>query len=171
MTIVVIYLRSLAPNFNKRLKPDFPRTVQRVPYGAYSRIEGHVPWEFCRDDVAGHLTSKLDETWAVSSRQAVQNMDSWLLVDVQGSRPRAHWCRRLSGIYGGHDFMQSLDLGIIRDMTTVTPCWCNPCGSGNLKLEPWADAALAHFGTRRAEQACSWWSLRSCQVQVKVGPA
>ncbi|XP_066332182.1 RNA polymerase II C-terminal domain phosphatase-like 1 isoform X1 [Miscanthus floridulus] len=35
--------RSLAPNFNKRFKPDFPRTVQRVPYGTYSRIEGHVP--------------------------------------------------------------------------------------------------------------------------------
>jgi RNA polymerase II C-terminal domain phosphatase-like 1/2 len=34
--------RSLAPNFNKRFKPDFPR-VQRVPYGTYSRIEGHVP--------------------------------------------------------------------------------------------------------------------------------
>ncbi|RLM78729.1 hypothetical protein C2845_PM12G21610 [Panicum miliaceum] len=30
--------RSLAPNFNKRFKPDFPR-VQRVPYGTYSRIE------------------------------------------------------------------------------------------------------------------------------------
>ncbi|PWZ20820.1 RNA polymerase II C-terminal domain phosphatase-like 1 [Zea mays] len=35
--------RSLAPNFNKRFKPDFPRTVQRVPYGTYSRIEGHAP--------------------------------------------------------------------------------------------------------------------------------
>ncbi|OEL17472.1 RNA polymerase II C-terminal domain phosphatase-like 1 [Dichanthelium oligosanthes] len=35
--------RSLAPNFNKRFKPDYPRTVHRVPYGTYSRIEGHVP--------------------------------------------------------------------------------------------------------------------------------
>uniref|UniRef100_A0A0A9UN15 Uncharacterized protein n=1 Tax=Arundo donax TaxID=35708 RepID=A0A0A9UN15_ARUDO len=35
--------RSLVQNFNKRFKPDFPRTVQRVPYGTYSRIEGHVP--------------------------------------------------------------------------------------------------------------------------------
>ncbi|KAJ1280124.1 hypothetical protein BS78_04G207700 [Paspalum vaginatum] len=35
--------RSLAANFNKRFKPDFPRAVQRVPYGTYSRIEGHVP--------------------------------------------------------------------------------------------------------------------------------
>ncbi|CAN6232613.1 unnamed protein product [Urochloa humidicola] len=35
--------RSLAPNFNKRYKPDFPRTLQRVPYGTYSRMEGHVP--------------------------------------------------------------------------------------------------------------------------------
>uniref|UniRef100_A0A0D9YVH4 protein-serine/threonine phosphatase n=1 Tax=Oryza glumipatula TaxID=40148 RepID=A0A0D9YVH4_9ORYZ len=35
--------RSLAPSFDKRFKPDFPRAVQRVPYGRYSRIEGHVP--------------------------------------------------------------------------------------------------------------------------------
>ncbi|EMS45792.1 RNA polymerase II C-terminal domain phosphatase-like 1 [Triticum urartu] len=35
--------RSLAPNYNKRFKPDFPRAVQRPPYGRYSRIEGHVP--------------------------------------------------------------------------------------------------------------------------------
>uniref|UniRef100_A0A453P5V2 Uncharacterized protein n=1 Tax=Aegilops tauschii subsp. strangulata TaxID=200361 RepID=A0A453P5V2_AEGTS len=35
--------RSLVPNYNKRFKPDFPRAVQRPPYGRYSRIEGHVP--------------------------------------------------------------------------------------------------------------------------------
>ncbi|CAM0945084.1 unnamed protein product [Alopecurus aequalis] len=35
--------RSMAPNFHKRFKPDFPRAVQRPPYGRYSRIEGHVP--------------------------------------------------------------------------------------------------------------------------------
>ncbi|KAM0826058.1 hypothetical protein ACQ4PT_069137 [Festuca glaucescens] len=35
--------RSLAPNFSKRFKPDFPRPAQRPPYGRYSRIEGHVP--------------------------------------------------------------------------------------------------------------------------------
>ncbi|KAL6911881.1 hypothetical protein ACP4OV_000686 [Aristida adscensionis] len=35
--------RLLAQNFSKRFKPDFPRTMQRVPYGTYSRIEGHVP--------------------------------------------------------------------------------------------------------------------------------
>ncbi|GJM85644.1 hypothetical protein PR202_ga01427 [Eleusine coracana subsp. coracana] len=35
--------RSLAQNFNKRFKPDFSRTMQRMPYGTYSRIEGHVP--------------------------------------------------------------------------------------------------------------------------------
>ncbi|PNT69120.1 RNA polymerase II C-terminal domain phosphatase-like 1 isoform X2 [Brachypodium distachyon] len=35
--------RSLAPNFSKRFKSDFPRAVQRAPYGRYSRIEGHVP--------------------------------------------------------------------------------------------------------------------------------
>ncbi|KAL5208667.1 hypothetical protein ABZP36_033102 [Zizania latifolia] len=35
--------RSLASSFNKRSKPDFLRAVQRVPYGRYSRIEGHVP--------------------------------------------------------------------------------------------------------------------------------
>ncbi|TVU03007.1 hypothetical protein EJB05_51471 [Eragrostis curvula] len=35
--------RSLVQSFNKRLKPDFSRTVQRIPYGTYSRIEGHVP--------------------------------------------------------------------------------------------------------------------------------
>lgn len=35
--------RSLAPNFSKRFKPDFPRPAQRPPYGRYSRIEGRVP--------------------------------------------------------------------------------------------------------------------------------
>ncbi|XP_044954528.1 RNA polymerase II C-terminal domain phosphatase-like 1 isoform X1 [Hordeum vulgare subsp. vulgare] len=35
--------RSLAPNYNKRFKPDFPRVVHRPPYGRYSRIEGRVP--------------------------------------------------------------------------------------------------------------------------------
>ncbi|KAF8692955.1 hypothetical protein HU200_039317 [Digitaria exilis] len=35
--------RLLAPHLNKRFQPDFQRTMQRVPYGTYSRMEGHVP--------------------------------------------------------------------------------------------------------------------------------
>jgi RNA polymerase II C-terminal domain phosphatase-like 1/2 len=35
--------RSFAPNFNKRFKPDFSQTMQRIPSGRYSRDDSRFP--------------------------------------------------------------------------------------------------------------------------------
>lgn len=35
--------RSMAPNFNKRFKPDFSQALQRIPSGRYSRNDSHFP--------------------------------------------------------------------------------------------------------------------------------
>lgn len=162
----------MAPDFNKRLKPDFQRTVQRI------FLMGHIPGSkvmflesFAYMVCLGTGVLNWMRLWPLSSRQAVQTMGSWLLgfwwiykaLPTQGehfflrsqgeSTVINEDCQETWSIYGGHDFVQNFGLGFICDMNTITPCWCNPCGSGNSKLELGVDAAPFRFGDRRVARA------------------